>query len=67
MRYYIIKTYTELMPTTEVGPDGVFIEKTIHKKALCNLDGIIIKDDIKTSIPVGLYKDQPSIQKIINS
>jgi hypothetical protein len=67
MKYYIIKTYIELIPTTEIGPDGMFIEKPIHKKALCDLEGTIIKDEIKTWIPDGLYRYQPSIQKIINS
>jgi len=67
MNYYIIKTYTELIPTNEIGPDGTFIEKLVHKKALCDLEGTIIKDDIKTFIPDGLYREQPSIQKIINS
>ncbi len=67
MKYYIIKTYIELIPTTEIGPDDMFIEKPIHKKALCDLEGTIIKDEIKTLIPDWLYRDQPSIQKIINS
>jgi hypothetical protein len=67
MNYYIIKTYTELIPTNEIGPDGMFIEKPVHKKALCDLGGTIIKDDIKTWIPDGLYREQPLIQKIINS
>ncbi len=67
MNYYIIKTYTELIPTTEVGQDGMFVEKPVHKRALCDLEGTIIKDDIKTFIPDGLYREQPLIQKIINS